>query len=304
VDSKQRQKTIGQLVRLTSNPEVASIARSILCLPVSEESISEIPKQEEGGRRLHFIAIFLAFLSWWYTLITTEPNFWLGSLILFGAAFFLLLAAWESQSMRRRGRIISSVIVVLLFFGTDYGWYRQRLRVATDALNKSQAFDREEVHQLLTGKMDYEAGDDLLTSPFLYTNGSKIPINVESISVITRNLLFDWASFDTSSIDLVQNNKLIDGGGDGQSEPVLQRFLRQGINVASAKFVCADLEIVVKYRLRDQPEIPQEKLYRFVTTHGRNGLKWLREDVGDRHDFCRDVVFQGSTPVNLGQQTN
>ena len=79
------------MARLTSDPEKASIARKVFCSEDSKVQDENASGEEASrARLLHFIGIFLAFLSWWYSLVNPEPNFWIGSAILLGAALFLL----------------------------------------------------------------------------------------------------------------------------------------------------------------------------------------------------------------------
>jgi hypothetical protein len=58
-------------------------------------------------------------------------------------------------------------------------------------------------------------------------------------------------------------------GGDGESVQCLKAF-------ALGPPECADVTIVVDYTLVDQPNVPQEKTFRFATTGTGKSLSWSR----------------------------
>ncbi len=300
VDSKQRQKVVAQLVRLTSNPEVSSIARRILCPPSAEENAGEIPKEEKGGRRLHFVGIALAFASWWYTLVFTEPNFLFGSALLFGAAFFFLLAAWESESMERRGKIISGMVALLLFCATDYGWYHQRLTVSRAAILKSQIDERDKVRRLLTAQMEYDMGDNPIHSVFAYENGSDSEIVVDQIGAIIKTISFgDKVTFGENHLAVNSNKSPLGAEGDGQSYPFLESFFSDGPikpldrDGKPLPLSCADIVMEIEYHLNSQPAIKQIKQFRFATRPMKYGVKWFKVSLMPwTDDHCTDPLFQ------------
>ena len=290
---------------LTEEPEIAQLARKHFC---SSQPVSSPPsptaetthkeKKERNSRVLDFFALALAFAGWFYAVLTPEPNFSFGTLLLTCAIGCSLLAVWEYFSWKWKGKISSSLIALSLLISASYGWHIQRVAVAESSVLKSQTIERELVHQLLTATMNYEPGDNLAESSFIYTNGSAIPIKVNEISILTNKLIFQRGSrVDHAYLiwRIPQGNTEIDAGGDGQSDPILQRILPQALPIANRLLVCADLKIGVNYSLISQPTIPQSKYFRFATRPGKTGLRWLKEDIQSSHDFCNDKVFQNGS---------
>ena len=302
MDSRQQRQFFREMARLTSDPEKASIARKVFCSEDSKVQDENASGEEASrARLLHFIGIFLAFLSWWYTLVNPEPNFWIGSAILLGAALFLLLAVWESASWKYRGKIVSGVIVALLFFGMEYGWHWQRLAVVRAAELKSQTDKREEVRKLLAAHMEYDLGDTPVRSVFVYENNAESGIIVDQISAIVKTILFgDGGALHESHLVVNSDKKPIGANGDGQSDPFLERFFGQtgGIKFRGVKgkllpLACADVVMEIDYHLEYQPTIKQIKQFRFATRPTKNGVKWLKVSVLPwTDDYCTNSLFQ------------
>ena len=147
--------------------------------------------------------------------------------------------------------------------------------------------------------MEYEIGDDPVLAAFAYSNGSSLPILVDEIEGDSNALLFGGTKSDivsfrrndflscqwtASDSNLVEMDKPTDSCGISLHRRVPSRS--KMIQAKDFPISCADLLIQVDYRLEYQPYRQAAKALRLVTLPTSKGLKWVKESVEAKTDFC------------------
>jgi hypothetical protein len=300
MDPHKYKKIERRLQVLAADPKVAGMGKRIFGCPdattPSIENSTAKSQRERDGRVLDFVALALALGAWWYTVVNPAPSFLFGSMLLFGVCFFALLALWGYFSWKNTGRIASAICFLLLFSVMDYSWYQRMKKVAATEVEKAQELDRKEAFQSLTAQMEYEIGDDPVLAAFSYSNGSSLPILVDEVEAESRGLLFGRygrVSLNGNRFYVAKTGERLEPGGDGVADEFLQHFFApSGHNIVNdttgnrAAVSCADLLIQIDYRLESQPTLQQQKRFRLVTMPTFKGLKWVKENVENKTDFC------------------
>lgn len=100
-----------QVVAATTAPAMAA----------SEEIRKTKQRKERWSEFLNFVGLCLALGSWGYSVISPEPNYWLGSALLFGCFLAMALAARRVLELRKLGSV--GVIVLVMSVFTWFDWH-------------------------------------------------------------------------------------------------------------------------------------------------------------------------------------
>lgn len=98
--------------------ELERFETAVAAVEVSKELRKEKPGQERWGEFLNLVGLCLALGSWGYSVISPEPNYWLGSALLFGSFLAMALAACRALSLRRIG---SAAVILIVMAG--FAWF-------------------------------------------------------------------------------------------------------------------------------------------------------------------------------------
>jgi len=295
VNNQQRRKLDRQLLEILRDPEAFSIASKFFKEEQQPQISTEpIARVERLGRVLPFLGLALSLGNWLYVVMNPEPNFIFGSCLLFGTLVFLLLAVWESFEWKTNVKVIAAVCSLIVFVCLDGVWHMQRLTQERRKIQELQQAKLRETYKLLTAQMDYSPQDDPISAVFKYFNGGEEPITVTGMSFISNTLRFGRFDIGGDHFFVNSHSVVVDIGGNGHSEPVISHWFMHKIRLEpTPPFTCADIQIIVTYRLNSLPNVPQQKPFRFITSKkGNNNLRWLAEDVGSTDDFCKDPAFQ------------
>ncbi|HTA25274.1 MAG TPA: hypothetical protein VK763_17215 [Terriglobales bacterium] len=296
MDSHQKQKAWRQLLGLTKDPEIAGMAKQMF----GAATIPDKPTRERLGRVLEFFSLGFGLGGLLYNVINPEPNFIFGSFLLAATILFFMFALWESTRWRISGKVISAICAILIFVMSDYAWHQKIISGIAVALSKAKEEERKEAFQLLIGEISYDPGDNPLRSVFTYSNGSSLLIVLDNVVTTPRDLLLGPkdSTIDIQAISFIVplQSKLLLPGGDGQSDPFLEKLLGasgplgQLTNKRGDKYAldCADLFIDVNYHLDSQPLSQLSKRFRFVARTTKNGVRWRKEGINAPARFCRD----------------
>jgi len=190
--------------------------------------------------------------------------------------------------------------------GISYLGFSRKLTRDRVAVSQAQEAERRETLQLLTASMVYDFGEDPANSVFTFSNGGKQNIILTSIETDPGSVIFGGSAAFQGQLILKFRTKVIESGGDGQSEPFLRNFFSTGESFVKfgrdVPLTCGDLTLKIKYTLASQPSEQQDKKFRFVTRPGKNGLKWLREDLQEQKDFCADDMRRIENYVPKGSE--
>jgi hypothetical protein len=123
-----------------------------------------------------------------------------------------------------------------------------------------------------------------ITTMFSVKNNGNTNIGDHQISCLDNLIVFQNLSIiqgDRSSF-AKQSGPLI-RGGDPETTPCLAMFQKLGT------VLCADVTVVIDYRLDTQPSIPKKKFVRFVTRKEGSRFIWYGQPAYGSTDPCRDV---------------
>jgi hypothetical protein len=250
-----------------------------------------IPVKHDLEKFFLYGGFCLSFAQWVYEIMSPDPNFYVGSGLLFLTVLFGLLAVLKGFPLSKVGTVVTIVLFIAVFIAVDCSWRHQISVRAKDKLQLQQSQDRKEVYKELTANMDYAEGDDPTRSEFQFVNGGSTPIVVTDVCTWTESLdIGDRNGIDRSRLCLYSDGEThhIRDGGDGQVQP----FLSGLIGVPAGQLTCADLTVTVKYHLDTQPDSAECKQFRFASRWYPRGIRWRKEDVEDKRNFCRDEIFQ------------
>jgi hypothetical protein len=169
----------------------------------------------------------------------------------------------------------------LLSIGLVVGWMNnKKIERAIEQRNST--------YTALTATLNLSTGDDPLRTYFAFVNGGQAVIIVTDICAYPRSLyLANNIYFRQSKFCAWARGEShrIGPGGDGGSSTLFSVL-------GGFELSCADLTIVMTYRLEAQPAIVQQKPFRFVTRWSPSGVTWLRQSVEEKNSFCEDQRFQ------------
>src|SRR5271157_2846564 len=78
-------------------------------------------RQQRWNEFLNFIGLCFALGSWGYSVISPEPNYWFGSLLLFGCFLAMALAACRALELRK-GKSAAVIVLVMVGFAF-FDWH-------------------------------------------------------------------------------------------------------------------------------------------------------------------------------------
>ncbi len=77
-------------------------------------------KQGRWSEVLNLVGLCLALGSWGYSVISPEPNYWLGSTLLLGSFLAMALAACRALELRKSGAAVVTLLVMFVFVLFDW----------------------------------------------------------------------------------------------------------------------------------------------------------------------------------------
>lgn len=142
---------------------------------------------------------------------------------------------------------------------------------------------REDVWNRLTAFASLGSSDDLIDSRFTIVNDGNSDIGKHTIVCrinslqYHNNVLFQQSLASPKQFD----RGALKHGGDGESVQCV------GLPVAGlGPLECADITLVVNYVLAAEPQMLQEKDFRFATIRTRTGRSWDVQPTSSRIDYC------------------
>jgi hypothetical protein len=286
-NSSDRNKTDGEVIRVLKKMQAAGIVLvDNAALPQTAPASG--PPKPDMEKFFLYGGFCLSFAQWVYQIVSPDPNFLFGSGLLFLTVLFGLLAVLKGFPLSRKGVVIAVVVFAIVFFGIDTSWHHQIAARAAMELAKQQALERKDTVRHLAGEMDYEEGDDPMRSEFSFVNGGDSPIIVTDVCAFPRTFSAAEDVFIKASAFCMyakgESHRIRDGG-DGQTSPFLEQLF------AGIRFACADFTVSMKYHLETQSK-EETKDFRFVSRWYPRGMRWRKEDVESRTDFCQQRAFQ------------
>jgi hypothetical protein len=305
MDDRKKKKIWRRVLILTEDPDIAELARQHFC-----SSKPEAPQMQRGelqtkpertNRVFDLFALGCAWAGWFYSVVNPEASFFWGSALLLGAIGFLWAALFTFVGWKSRGKVISVLFAIVLFAGVDFAWYRHKLKVASLNVEVAKAAELKEAFQLLTGQIDYD-GDDAILSVFEYSNGSSSKMLIDRMEFIAREISFvksGTISFDRMHFAKDMHGLRLEPGGDGLPDQFFaELFSNAGIighrdqKGRELPLSCADITIRISYRLESQSMSEQHKTFRAATKPTRSGLRWVKVNVDAPSNFCADTYLQ------------
>jgi hypothetical protein len=290
-NAEERHKIDSEVVRILRKLGLKSETLEFLQNLNTPDQKQTQDHRDRRGRAWSVASLGLSTLAWYYAVITPEPNFFYTSTLLAGTILFGSLTLLELFTLGLRGKISLGLAALLVFGIADFASYQGRRQRIADKLVLERAAARKDTYRLLSGSMELTEGDDPIRSVFAYVNGGDTPIVVTNICGLTKSLnLANYNFMPHSSFCMFPEGEQhrIRDGGDGQVDLLLSRTLNLGIT----QIACADITVTIVYSLETQPETKEGKQFRFVSRWSPRGMRWLKEDVESRNDFCYDKQFQ------------
>jgi hypothetical protein len=166
-------------------------------------------------------------------------------------------------------------------------------------------YERDDVFQHLTVSHSLQPGteDDPMHSMFSVANGGSIALSKHWIVCYTNlavgnggrsgivkspSVIIDGHAVigdDVEPAIRVAHQNALRASGDEETDPCLNYFnFHEGTD-------CADVTVMFKYELETQPNIEQEKRFRFVAYKGSNGtFSWYGEPVNEEFSRCSQFL--------------
>jgi len=283
-NSEERKRIDGEVVRILKKLQVAGMFPGG---DGSEAKAAATTAKRDTGKFYLFSGFCLSFAQWVYEVMEPDPNFIAGSCLLFFTICFGLLAVLKGFSLGKQRKGIAIFVFVMLFVGIDLSWHHQIVDRANASRLKQEALDRKDTARHLKAEMDYQQDDDPMRSEFSYVNGGDSPIVVTDICALSKAFNAAEEIYLPGNLcmySLGESHHIRDGG-DGQTEPFLERLF------SGIRFVCADVTVSMTYHLESQ-STEESKKFRFVSRWYPHGIRWVQQDVESPQNFCQDKLFQ------------
>jgi|ERR1017187_540383 hypothetical protein len=282
-----RERIDVEVVRILRKLGLKPEALAILQHSEMPDNKNKQDRRDRRGRAWGVLSLGLSMLAWYYAVITPEPNFIYTSVLLGGFVAFISLALMELFMFNQRRTVYLVIVAVMAFGLAEMKSYKDQQHRVEQRVAAELAAQSKDTYRFLTASMDLVEGDDPIRSVFAYANGGNAPIIVTDICAFTRSLNLANNNFMPHARFCMfpsgEVHRLRDGA-DGQENLLFGRNIQ-------AQIACADLTVTIQYRLENHP-LAESKDFRFVSRFSARGMKWLKEDVEDKTDFCFDKAFQ------------
>jgi hypothetical protein len=150
--------------------------------------------------------------------------------------------------------------------------------------------ERDDVWNRLRSFLTVGPSDDLSSTRFSVVNdgGSDIASHTLSCHINSLNYFRNSVYFKNGRLEPRRFDKgPLRRSGDGESVECLKIVNTTSLGPAD----CADVTIVVDYTLMDQPQVQQEKRFRFATSKTPTGHSWDIQPLSAPIDYCNSSTL-------------
>lgn len=280
MDNGQRKKLATQLLHVLRDPESTSIARAVLCTQDTGSSASagaaahpEIGKQKRTHKPIEtWIALWAVVVALILFLAPKTPP------IVGGCAFALFALTihpvwnfwWIEGALWRR---LAALAVV----------WAGLAGIVVSTIH----FDS---HERLAMKADPISGGILnpLTTMFTVTNGGGFPFSRYDIYCSVADVEFEGIDITTDKpgVFTVRSphgaDVRLDAFGGSDTVPCLQDYPHP----KQLRFQCADIQVVIDYRIKWIPLRMYSRKWRLVTVRNGSQFDWIEKNINDPKLYC------------------
>jgi hypothetical protein len=284
LDSHQRSKSVQKLLALTADPEIAKIAKGILCVEVvTPQSIK--PSEDKKGSALRQISA-----HWIVGIIASVGVSYPGAhnvlvrCVSLGVLFVWLVGdswaiLWDRPNKNWVGAVLTLLLAVV-FSGSGYSVYLNSIQAQKDAAFLDLLI--KEDHQSDATKP--------LSAKFVVQNNGPFEISRTRVGCFLNDATTTEGQFSKMAGDPQTFDSPLRKGGDGETYSCPPIFDLFRFNGAALDITCADVTVEVEYALSfERKGMPEFKSARLVAHKEKDGYHWNPENISQSWGTCTNI---------------